>query len=95
MGHGLILLILMYKIDRLDVVLFEICVWRETSDALKITSEETLALEMVFLTDFLDVILVVIKRLLDGINDVLVNGLRRSHPGIFIDDGRQIFGCDM
>lgn len=65
----------LYEIDGLDIIQLEICIGRKTRDALEIASKETLALEVIFLTDFLDVMLVTVECLFDGEDDVLVNCL--------------------
>ena len=62
-------------IDGLDIIQLEICIRRKTRNTLEIASKETLALEVIFLTDFLDVILVTVKCLFDSEDDVLVNCL--------------------
>ncbi len=83
------------EVDGLDVVLLQVFVGRQARDALEVASEETLAGEVVFHTDRLDVALVAVERLLDGEDDVLVDGLGSGEPRELVHDGGQVFGGDV
>lgn len=79
----------------MDVVLLQVGVRRQACDALEVASEETLAGEVVFLADGLDVGFVAVERLLDGQDHELVNRLGCREPGEPQHEGGEVLGRDV